>query len=76
MTVVELKARLVSEGLDPRVYSIGGSLPNYEGLVLEESGGRWKIEHFERGIRRDLESFTGEEEACQRMYELLTKHFR
>jgi hypothetical protein len=76
MTVSDLKARLVREGFRPDVYSINGQLPSYEGLILEGSGIRWKIDHFERGVRRELESLTSEEAACDRMYELLCKHFR
>jgi hypothetical protein len=76
MNTTQLKARLISEGFKADVYGIEGSLPAFEGLVLEKHGARWKIEHFERGIRRELDSFTSESEACDRMYELLTKHFR
>lgn len=76
MTIPELKARLHSEGFRPDVYSIGGPLPIHEGLILEKVDAHWKIAHIERGIRRELYSFTNEEEACQRMYELLTTHFR
>jgi hypothetical protein len=77
MNTVELKMRLAKEGFKPNTYSMDGSpLPGYEGLILERSGERWKIDHFERGMRRELESFASEEEACQRMYELLLKHFK
>jgi len=76
MTVAELKVRLRNEGISPDAYSIGGPLPKYEGLILEVSNDRWKIEHFERGIRRELETFSSEEKACERMYDLLMKHFR
>lgn len=76
MNVTELKDRLVSEGFSPHVYSANSPLPTYEGLILEQSGDRWRIEHFERGVRRELESFANEGQACERMYELLVKHFR
>jgi hypothetical protein len=76
VTVPELKRRLANEGFRPDVYGIDGSVPTYEGLVLERRGAQWTIEHFERGIRRELESFAGEEEACERMYQLLTEYFR
>ena len=76
MTAQELKIRLKLEGFRSDVYSINGPLPSYEGLILETSNGQWKIEHFERGVRRELESFASEQQACDRMYELLTEHFR
>jgi hypothetical protein len=77
MTTAELKSKLASTGFKSNVYSIDGSpLPAYEGLILERSGERWKIDHFERGMRRELESFANESEACQRMYELLQEHFQ
>lgn len=76
MNIVELKTRLAAERFDPSAYCIGGTLPAYEGLILEKFGERWKIEHFERGERYELESFVDEEMACNRMYELLTTHFR
>ena len=77
MKLHELELRLGKEDFNSDVYSIGGSsLPSYEGLVLQRSGGKWKIEHFERGVRRELGAFDGEEEACERMYELMTEHFK
>ena len=72
----ELKARLVTEGFEPSSYSIDGPLPQFEGLVLEHTGKQWTIEHFERGMRRELARFDREEEACAHMYGLLLKHFR
>lgn len=76
MNTSQLKARLQKEGFRPGTYSIGGPLPAHEGLILTNVGHKWKIEHFERGVRRELESFTDEDEACGRMYELLQEHFR
>lgn len=71
----DLKRRLVAEGFRSDVYSIDGPLPSYEGLILERTGTTWKVEYFERGIRRELASFSTEEQACERMYELLVEHF-
>lgn len=76
MNVLELKALLVAEGFDPAVYSINGSLPEYEGLILRRMGADWVIEHYERGVRRQLEVLTSEDEACRKMHTLLSKHFR
>jgi hypothetical protein len=75
VNVPELKIRLREEGLSPDVYSINGPLPVYEGLLLEESAGKWRILHFERGMRREMESYAEEEQACKRMYELLMEYF-
>lgn len=76
MKISELKDRLQREGFTPDVYSIDGPLPAHEGLILEKLDALWTIYHIERGIRRELAFFTNEEEACDRMYELLTAHFR
>lgn len=72
----ELKARLKAEGFDQRSYSIDGPLPPFEGIVLGHIDGQWRIEHFERGMRRELACFEREDEACTHMYDLLLKHFR
>ena len=76
MRAEELKQRLLLEGFRPSVFSIDGPLPAYEGLILEKTDTTWRIDHFERGVRRELESFNTEEQACERMYELLAAHFR
>lgn len=76
MNSAELQVRLRAAGIRPESYSIGGPLPTYEGLILEHSDGAWRIEHFERGMREELESFSSEEQACERMYELLLRHFK
>ena len=76
MTRDELEARLVAEGFGDDVYGLDGSPPTYEGLSLARSGGRWVIDFVERGTRRVLESFDSEQDACDRMYELLCKHYR
>lgn len=76
MNVTELKALLEAECFDPGIYSIDGPLPEYEGLILRRVEMAWVIEHFERGMRRQLDSFASEHEACHRMHELLSKHFR
>lgn len=76
MTIPELRRRLQNEGFRPDVYSIESPLPPHEGLILERVDAAWKIDHFERGVRRELHRFTSEDEACDRMYELLAAHFR
>jgi hypothetical protein len=76
MNVAALRERLIREGFRQDVYSLDGSPPAYEGLILTNEGGRWRIEHCERGMRRELAVLEGEEEACERMYELLNAHFR
>ena len=76
MTLAELKERLKREGFRPDLYSLDGGLPAFEGLVLKERTGRWTIEHCERGLCRELENLGSENAACERMYELLSAHFR
>ncbi len=76
MNKSDLTAKLTADGFEPGSYSIDGPSPHFEGLVLEHNGGQWTIEHFERGMRRELARFDREEEACAHMYGLLLKHFR
>lgn len=76
MTRVELKLRLQKEGFRPDTYSIDSPLPAHEGLILEKVDGVWKIDHFERGVRDTLGLCATEEEACDRMHELMAAHFR
>lgn len=75
MNVAELKALLAAEGFDPATYSIESPLPAYEGLILRRADEGWVIEHFERGMRRPLESWQSEDEACRSMHALMTSHF-
>ncbi len=76
MTLLTLRDRLQEEGFSPSVYSLDQKLPPYEGLVLRERSGKWVIEHCERGMCRELEILGSEHAACERMYELLSMHFR
>jgi hypothetical protein len=75
LNLADLKSRLVQEGFSSDVYCIGGQLPPYEGLVLEKISGAWKIDHYERGLRRELAPFSSEDEACKRMHELLVRYY-
>jgi hypothetical protein len=75
VNTAQLQTRLRKEGFNPVNYSIEGPPPPYEGLILSRAGNVWKIEHFERGVRRELESIANEDQACERMYELLKQHF-
>lgn len=76
MNTAELKVLLAAEGFDPDAYSIDGTPPAYEGLILRKTDDTWVIEHFERGVRRPVESLNTEDEACRRMHALMSKHFR
>lgn len=76
MTLVEVRETLQREGFRADVYSLNGSAPAFEGLVLKEHVGQWVIEHCERGIFRELAVLDSEDAACERMYELLSEHFR
>jgi hypothetical protein len=75
LTVVELGERLRREGYRSDVYSLDGSLPTFEGLVLKQQAGQWTIEHCERGVCRELEVLGSEDSACDRMYTLLSNYF-
>lgn len=69
----ELKKRLDAEGYRPDAYSLDGSLPSYDGFVLREANGRWRIEYWERGAARNLGDFDSEEKACERLYDFLKR---
>ena len=73
MTKTELEARLLKEGFRKDSYSLDGSTPAYDGLVLTEVHGKWSIQYMERGIASPLGEFSSEKEACQRMYELMSE---
>lgn len=73
MTKLELEARLQEEGFRQDSYSLNGSTPGYDGLVLVEAHGRWSIQYMERGMASSLGNFSSESDACDRMYELLSK---
>lgn len=76
MTSAELQVILQREGFRSDVYSVDGTTPSYEGLMLERTVEGWEVTHFERGMKRLLGFFQKEEDACQKMYELLSEYFR
>jgi len=76
MNISELAQLLCKEGFRPDVYSIDGQPPPYEGLILKQEASKWVIDYFERGSSRRLHAFEREDEACEKMYELMNKYFR
>ncbi len=68
----ELARRLDSEGFRRDAYRLDGSSPPFDGLVLTEVHGKWKVEYFdERGGQTPYGVFDTESSACHRLYELL-----
>jgi len=72
MNAADLDRLLKNGGIHPGSYSLDGTHPPYEGLVLTKQGDAWLIRHFEKGIWSDLEAFDTEPEACARLFTMLT----
>jgi hypothetical protein len=73
MTKNELASRLLLDGVRPDSYSLDGSTPAYEGLVLSNVHGMWLVQYFERGNWRELARSYSESDACDRFYEIVSK---
>jgi hypothetical protein len=69
-----LHQRLIREGFHKESFRVGGGMPD-EGYVLKRHAAGWLIEYCERGGCRDVESFSSEEAACDRMYALMLNSF-
>ena len=73
MTLDELRAQLLGEGFHPDGFALGDDTPHYEGLCLKEEHGVWKIEFFERGSYRHVETHLDEPAACASFLEHMRK---
>jgi hypothetical protein len=73
MNATQLKEELVKEGIDTRYASLEGEIRD-QSLVLErpESGG-WCVYASERGQRLGEHWFITEEEACQYIFDSLSR---
>jgi hypothetical protein len=69
----DLEQRLQRERFRPDAYRLDGSPPANDGFVLGEVHGKWTVSYFERGLTRLLGEFTSEQQACERLYELLKR---
>lgn len=71
-----LESRLNDLGVNPRFYSLDGSLL-IAGIVLQESYGKWTVFDLdERGNKSDERTFASEDAACQYLYELFEEQVR
>ncbi len=71
MNRAALAERLELEGVPEDLYSLDGGLWG-DRLCLEERGSLWYVYHSERGQRYEETLFVSEDEACDRLYALLT----
>ncbi|HEY5833692.1 hypothetical protein [Streptomyces sp.] len=71
----QLYEALQAAGIPAALYEIagcpGGPWPT-DRLYLEEQEGQWAVGVQERGVRRVLERFPDEDQACRSLYDLLT----
>jgi hypothetical protein len=72
MTVRELRDTLDRAGIRPRAYDFDSSNRD-EVYCLEETQGGWVVYYRERGIRRDEQLFSSEDEACKHILALLVR---
>lgn len=73
MNRTQLKQQLEKENVRPEAYSLSGEALTYEGLVLRQDQGRWRIDHYERGTWSSVAVFGSEQEACEHLYVLLLR---
>ena len=66
-----LADRLKTEGVPEDLYSLDGGQWG-DRYCLEQRGSLWYVYHSERGQAYDDMPFVTEEEACDRLYDLLT----
>ena len=66
----ELKNQLDGLSVDPRSYSLDGSLAN-DAMILEHVYGKWIVFYSERGERNDEATFLTEADACKYIFDLL-----
>lgn len=71
MNRTELAERLRVEGVPSDLYSLDGGEWGDQ-ICLEHSGSLWTVYHSERGQRGVETHFVVEDDACARVYELLT----
>ena len=71
----ELAERLTAELFDPNTFSLHGTFPSYEGIVLRYEEPKWKIIYSELGAERLLNEADSEARACELVYEMLKKYF-
>ena len=72
MNVADLQERLNSAGIPNDLYSLDGGLWG-DRVCIERTGDHlWRVYHSERGQRYNETVFTTEDEACDRLWMLLT----
>ena len=74
MSIASLREQLAREGFRGHQFlSLDASIPPaMEGYVLIHDDGRWRIQYHQRGELREIAVLSSEEEACERMYGLLS----
>ena len=71
MDKIGLALRLQTEGVPENLYSLDGGQWG-DRYCLEQRGVVWYVYESERGQAYDEELFMTEDEACERLYQLLT----
>lgn len=68
MTLAKLSARLKQENIPARVYSLNGGLAN-DTYCIENKADGWDVYYTGRGEKFDVENFSSEDAACDRLYQ-------
>ena len=68
MTLSELSVRLQQENIPDRAYSLSGGFAN-DTFCIETTGDGWDVYYTERGEKFDVEHFSSEDAACNRLFE-------
>ncbi|WP_441249816.1 hypothetical protein [Kitasatospora sp. McL0602] len=78
MNSQQLLAALQEAGVDGRTYGVCGQIPggrliDGSGFLNQEADGRWFLGSYERGVYTMERYFDSEDEACQYLYDMLTR---
>jgi hypothetical protein len=73
MNKFQLQSKLVANDIDPQCFSLDGTVKD-ECLILEEKNPTtWIVYYFERGLRTGEMYFGSESEACEYMWDHLSR---
>lgn len=74
MNISNLEKKLKGLGIEDSHYSLSGELKS-DSIILYHNYEKWEVFYLdERGVRRQLNVFSKEEQACEFIYELLIKN--
>ena len=69
----ELETRFIQEQIPSDLFHLYGGYPN-ESFCLNFNGKDWEVDYSERGLKTGFKTFNYEEEACEYLYNLITRN--